>query len=97
MIYHRFSIVAVNEAGAGPPAEANITTPESKGTGAAESLSLSVSGDKITFTGLLCTLQKRTIFRLQTEHNKKLYTKELIAHQRQSCSLAVALLGYTAQ
>uniref|UniRef100_A0A8C3BPL6 Tyrosine-protein kinase receptor n=1 Tax=Cairina moschata TaxID=8855 RepID=A0A8C3BPL6_CAIMO len=31
---YRFSIVAVNEAGAGPPAEANITTPESKGTGA---------------------------------------------------------------
>uniref|UniRef100_A0A8B9EBS1 Tyrosine-protein kinase receptor n=1 Tax=Anser cygnoides TaxID=8845 RepID=A0A8B9EBS1_ANSCY len=27
---YRFSIVAVNEAGAGPPAEANITTPESK-------------------------------------------------------------------
>ncbi|KAK2511439.1 Ros1 [Columba guinea] len=28
---YRFSIVAVNEFGAGPPAEANITTPESKG------------------------------------------------------------------
>ncbi|NWX24129.1 ROS1 kinase, partial [Aegotheles bennettii] len=27
---YRFSIVAVNEVGAGPPAEANITTPESK-------------------------------------------------------------------
>ncbi|NXX10980.1 ROS1 kinase, partial [Podargus strigoides] len=27
---YRFSIVAINEVGAGPPAEANITTPESK-------------------------------------------------------------------
>lgn len=54
--------MAVNEVGAGPPAEANITTPESKGTGVAESLSLSVPGDKVTFAGLPCTWQKR-IFR----------------------------------
>lgn len=54
LIHQRFSIVAVNEAGAGPPAEANITTPESKGTGVAESLSPSVPGAKITFPGLLC-------------------------------------------
>ncbi|XP_064364986.1 proto-oncogene tyrosine-protein kinase ROS isoform X3 [Dromaius novaehollandiae] len=38
---YRFSIVAVNEAGAGPPAEANITTPESKAKEKAKWLFLS--------------------------------------------------------
>lgn len=47
--------MAVNEFGAGPPAEANITTPESEGTKVAESLSLSVSGVKVMFAGLPCT------------------------------------------
>lgn len=56
--------MVVNEAGAGLPAKENIATPESKGTRVAESLSLSVPGDKVTFAGLLGTWQKRIVFRL---------------------------------
>lgn len=72
--------MAVNEVGAGPPAEANITTPASKGTRA----------DKLMFPGLPHSWQKYKY--LDCDNVKDLYTGESIAHQRGSCSSTVDMI-----
>lgn len=78
--------MAVNEVGAGPPAEANITTLASKGTRAAESWGQTV------FPGLPHSWQEDKY--LDCEHVKKLYTGESIAHQRGTCSSALDVIRH---